>query len=94
MTSCSYINKLGGKTEELDSIAREIWFWCIDRHIHLSAAHVPGKDNHEADQESRAENDDTEWALSENVFNSIHEIYPELTVDLFASRIKTSWKNM
>ena len=87
MTSCSYINKLGGKTEELDSIAREIWFWCIDRHIHLSAAHVPGKDNHEADRESRAENDDTEWALSENVFNSIHEIYPKLTVDLFASRI-------
>ena len=61
MTSCSYTNKLGRKTEELDSISREILFWWIDKHIHLSAANVPGKDNQEADQESRSENDDTEW---------------------------------
>ena len=57
---------------ELDSISREIRFWWIDKHIHLSAAHVPGKDNDEADQESRSENDNTEWYLSENVFNSIY----------------------
>ena len=86
-TSCCYINKLGGKTRELDSISREIWFWCMDRHIHLSAAHVPGIENHEADEESRTENDDTEWALNEELFNSIHEKYPELTIDLFASRV-------
>ena len=50
-----------GKTTELDSIARAIWIWRIERHIHLSAAHIPGKDNCEADEESRRENDDTEW---------------------------------
>ena len=86
-TSCSYINKLGGKTSELDSLAREIWFWCLDRYIHLSAAHVPGIDNHEADEESRADNDDTEWLLREEVFKSIHVIHPEMSVDLFASRL-------
>ena len=86
-TSCSYINKLGGKTTELDMISRDIWFWCIDRHIHLSAAHVPGKDNCEADEESRIENDDTEWSLTECTFAAIHELYPEMSVDLFASRI-------
>ena len=59
--TCQGIFGLGRKAEELDSLSREIWFWCIDRHIHLSTAHVPGKDNHEADQELRSENDDTEW---------------------------------
>ena len=43
--------------------------------------------NNEVDEESRTENDDTEWALNEQLFNSTHEMFPELTVDLFASRI-------
>ena len=86
-TSCSYINKFGGKTPVLDSIARDIWFWCIDRHIHLSAAHVPGKDNCEADEESRKINDDTEWSLNEDTFRIIRQIYPNMSIDLFASRL-------
>lgn len=86
-TSCSYINKFGGKKPELDSLSRDIWFWCINRHIHLSAAHVAGIENCEADEESRAENDDTEWSLDPTIFNKIHEIYPEMSVDLFASRL-------
>ena len=86
-TSCTYINKFGGCTSESDTIAREIWFWCMERPIYLSAAHVPGKDNCEADAESRTENDDTEWSLNANIFNTIHETFPGLTVDLFASRL-------
>ena len=86
-TSCAYMNKFGGRTSELDTIAREIWFWCMERHIYLSAAHVPGKDNSEADAESRTENDDREWSLNANIFNTIHEPFPGLTVDLFASRL-------
>ena len=85
-TSCSYISKFGGRSEELDMIAREIWFWCLDRQIHLSVAHVPGVDNNEADEESRKINDDTEWSLSQNVFNAIRSIHPEMSIDLFASR--------
>ena len=38
---------------ELNDIARSIWFWCIDRHIHLSASHVAGMLNTEADEMSR-----------------------------------------
>ena len=48
---------------------------------------MPGKDNCEADEESRAVNDDTEWSLGQDIFNAIHEIFPELSVDLFASRL-------
>ena len=86
-TSCAYINKLGGKSPELDSLAREIWFWCIERKIHISAAHVPGKENCIADEESRTENDDTEWSLSTEMFKIIHDLYPGLKIDLFASRL-------
>ena len=83
-TSCAYISKFGGRTSELDTTAREIWIWCMGRHIYLSAVHIPGKDNCEADVEFRTENNDTEWSLDE-IFYTIHKIFPELIVDLFAS---------
>ena len=85
-TSCSYITKFGGRSEELNTIARDIWFWCLERTIHLSVAHVPGVDNNEADQESRKVNDDTEWSLTTKVFDAIKSLHPEMSVDLFASR--------
>ena len=86
-TSCSYILKYGGKVPELDAMAREIWFWCLERNIHLSAGHVAGVENCEADEESRTINDDTEWALQQKVFDEIKNLHPYLSVDLFASRL-------
>ena len=59
-TSCAYVNKFGGRTSELDTIAREIWVWCLDRNIHLSAAYLPGIQKKEADELSRVFNDDLE----------------------------------
>jgi hypothetical protein len=70
-TSCAYIQKLGGKSGTLDELARSIWFWCIERNIHLSAAHVAGKENVEADELSRKHNDDLEWSIKESVFAKI-----------------------
>ncbi|XP_060558153.1 uncharacterized protein LOC132718470 [Ruditapes philippinarum] len=86
-TSCSYINKFGGKSENLDLIARSIWIWCIDRKIHLSAAHLPGSMNCEADEMSRKFNDDLEWSLTETVFSKIFNTYRHIDIDLFASRL-------
>lgn len=85
--SCAYVTKFGGKCSELDHIAREIWFWSIERNIHLSTAHVPGISNCEADEESRTINVDTEWTLKSDIFAEIIQVYPEITVDLFASRL-------
>ncbi|MCG8113708.1 MAG: reverse transcriptase domain-containing protein [Candidatus Thiodiazotropha taylori] len=85
-TSCCYVAKFGGKSEDLNSLAREIWMWCIERNIHLTVSHVPGVENNEADQESRKINDDTEWSLSPPVFAAIKELHPHLSIDLFASR--------
>lgn len=85
--SCSHITKFGERAPELDHIAREIWFWCTERNIHLSAAHVPRMENREADEESTTKNDDTEWTLRLEIFTEILQTYPEITVDFFASRL-------
>lgn len=86
-TSCAYINKFGGKTSELDSLAREIWVWCLDRNIHLTAAFLPGVQNKEADELSRVFNDDLEWSLHADIFCQIQSHFPDISVDLFASRL-------
>jgi hypothetical protein len=88
-TSCSYVNKFGGKKSELNSLAREIWQWCLERKIHLSAAHIPGVKNDEADKLSRKFNEDTEWALRQQIFEKILKIFPDMSMDLFASRINS-----
>ena len=47
-TAISYINKKGGlKSNECNKIAQEIWIWCTGRVLHISAAHIPGKENFE-----------------------------------------------
>ena len=38
-TNVSYINKFGGKSSELITLACEIWLWCLERSIHISTAH-------------------------------------------------------
>ncbi len=70
----------------------------MDRDIWLSAAHIPGKVN-EADHPSRHFNDDKEWMLSKDVFQSIMtSLAFSPQVDMFASRLNTqlpvyaSWK--
>ena len=65
-----------------------IWDWALTRNNWISASHIPGKLNVEADKESRDNITRTEWMLSFYTFNSILNqlnFVPE--VDLFASRI-------
>ena len=53
-TAASYINKKGGlKSLKCNKTAKEIWIWCTSRDLHVSATHIPGKDNFEADKNSR-----------------------------------------
>jgi len=86
-TSCSYINRYGGKFRSLDDVARRLWMWCIERNIYLSASHIAGISNKHADRLSRTGNDDTEWSLDKTVFAKLLEIYPDMSVDLFASNL-------
>ena len=87
-TAVSYINCMGGsRSKECNSLARQIWLWCIDNKIWVSATHMPGSKNVEADHESRVFHDNTEWALSPAVFQRLCEILFIPQVDLFASRL-------
>ena len=54
-----------------NEIARRIWMWAWNKNIWLTAAHIPGIYNVEADKESRVFREDREWALTPNVFDKI-----------------------
>ena len=61
-------------------IAKDIWFWCLERKFHLSVAHVPGVYNTEADEESRQVNDDTEWFDTSSfrcIYYCLQKLYPD-----------------
>jgi ribonuclease HI len=86
-TAVSYINKQGG-THSPSLVAQElIWNFCISKNIWLTANHVPGVNNIEADFASRNLNNRTEWTLDRKVFQKITNQFCSTEVDLFASRI-------
>ena len=88
ITAVTYIYDMGGMcSQTLDSLAKDIWEWCLLRQIVVSAVYIPGKDN-TADFFSRNFSDSTEWMLKLDIFNRIctHFFFPD--VDLFASRLK------
>ena len=50
-TAVHYINAMGGtKSPPCNDIANEIWCFCISRHIWITAAHIAGVENCEADR--------------------------------------------
>ena len=64
----------------------------------ISAVHLAGKLNVRADAQSRNFSDKHEWSLNISVFEDILSQYPELNIDLFATRLNhklpkyCSWK--
>ncbi len=86
-TAIAYLNHMGGKQDHLNKLAREIWQWCLNKNIWVSAAHLPGVENVEADYESRHFNDRCEWSLDKGIFHRLIEIYGRPEIDLFASRL-------
>ena len=71
-SAVSYINAMGGMTSiSLNSISVEIWNWCIQRDIMISAKHIPGTENFQADFLSRHFSDSKEWMLKPCIFSRI-----------------------
>ena len=71
-------------------ITKQIWDFCIEKGVWLSAVYVPGRENIDADLKSRKINYDTEWKLNTELLQQAFQILgvnPDL--DLFASRINT-----
>ena len=73
-TIVAYINATGGiKSLPCNEMETMIWDWCLNHNICLSAIHISGSKNIQADKESRVLKESTEWSLSQEVFDAIHE---------------------
>ena len=88
-TDCSSIHQQPAGTVSLQAttLARDIWMWCLENDIILSAQHLPGKQNVISDLESRVMRDRSDWMLSPRIFQKIQVTMGSMEVDLFASRL-------
>ena len=87
-TAVAYINHLGGTvSRDLVGLTKNLWMWCLERNIHITAQHLPGSQNTIADAESRSQTDRTDWKLSPQLFHKIQQTFGPLEVDLFATRL-------
>lgn len=82
----TYISKMGGKIASLNDLTVSIWKFCMDRNLWLSANHIAGVENIEADFLSRHKNDDLEWMLDRNIFAKVECLFGKCDIDLFASK--------
>ncbi len=92
-TAIACVHKFGSMKPKLLALTKLIYKWAASRDIHLSAAHIPGKLNVQADYESRSHNLDMEWCLRDEVFTYVCEQFGTPSIDLFASRINARVKN-
>ena len=99
VTAIAFINRMGGThSQDLSDLAVEIWRWCIEREIYIHAEHLPGKENIEADWESRHLHDSSDWRLKRQIFLDLESQLGPFSIDLFASRTNAqlesycSWK--
>lgn len=69
VTAVAYINDMGGITSPLlDSVAIDIWNWCLERNVFISANFLQGSKNVQADYFSRHfSSDSAEWMLKRNL---------------------------
>ncbi|XP_045167098.2 uncharacterized protein LOC123530393 [Mercenaria mercenaria] len=87
-TAISHVNKMGGMcSPDMDNLAKQIWSWSLERNIFLSAFHLPGCNNLQADFASRNFSDTTEWKLKEDIFKRLSKHFMQPNIDLFASRL-------
>ena len=88
-TAVAYIREMGGSKSFLcNEMEHKIWLFANERKIWISSAHMPGKLNTIADNESRTFNTELEWQLNPNTFKSLlQKLRFHCDVDLFASRI-------
>ena len=88
-TAVSAINHMGtSHSGTCHALTKEIWEWCIARSIWISSAHIPGKENTVADNESRKTSGPAEWKLDpRSLRTALDDLQFHLEIDLFASRV-------
>ena len=78
------------KSNVLNKRPQQIWGFCQQFDIWITASHIPGKENSEARFESRREYKDAEWMLNPKIFNETQKILSfHSQLYCFATRINT-----
>ena len=78
------------KSSNCNDIVKNIWLFCVENKILITAAHIPGAENVIADYESRKSYKDAEWMLNSEIFQKVIKhlkFIPDL--DFFTSRLNT-----
>jgi hypothetical protein len=71
-SAVAYINKMGGThSQGLAKLAIDLWEWCFQKDMMVSAQHLPGYLNVRADQKSRVIQDSSDWKLNLSVFQAL-----------------------
>lgn len=93
-TTVSDINKMGStKSKQCNIMAQCVWEFCKDNDIYVTCTFIPGKENVEADRESRREYKQAEWMLHKTLFDRAAQHFSFTpNIDCFASRVNTQLK--
>ena len=93
-TAVNIINHMGtSHSEKCNELTKQIWEWCINKHIWISLAHIPGKQNLVADYESRRNQREAEWMLDTSLLaDAMHRLEFTPEIDLFATRVNTQFQ--
>ena len=75
----------GTKSKTCNKLARQVWNLCINMNLWLTAEHIQGTQNCEANSQSRSQNDHTEWSLQHSIFDQLCRIFGTPDKDAFAS---------
>ena len=90
MYTVAYVNHMGEtQSHKLSDAAKDLWTWCLDKGITVSAVNLPGELNTTADFYSRSITGSAEWKLDPYVFKQVARRFGPIQVDLFATRINT-----
>ena len=88
-TAVACINKCGSTKSQLLKVTKQVFKWAELRAVTLSACHIPGILNVDADRASRTLNTDTEWMLKPRFFRKLGGLFGIPDIDLFATVINT-----
>lgn len=90
VTAKAFINRQGGtRSKALSREASLLFAWAEDNLLSITAEHLAGLENEEADWLSRQRLTESEWQLNPAVFQEIVTRFGPPVVDLFASSANT-----
>ena len=92
-TAIAVLNHMGtSHSDPCNRLGKEIWEWCIDRNIWLSAAHIPGftisRLISNRDEPTITRN---RWLIGPTRNNALSQLSLRPNIDLFASRLNNQF---